>query len=167
MLTPIKGYKKMFSRFGKSALAILPTAPNMELSDVLPVDAETRLQFRSSVKHYLDTRDERTSDEIYALLQYWRRSASAYPAAFKGNVRLMNVASHAVDLSTLSRIGLDAMEALKTGKPMADADARAAQAEIDKARKNVAGDVELAIIPEIESLVKQKLVPEPKQFSPF
>jgi hexosaminidase len=167
VLTPLRGVKKLMGKMTQSAVHSLPSSPNQQVSDILPVESETRYRFRKDVANYLTTRDPATEARIRRQLSDWTAAARSYGTLGTGNARLAEVASHASDLEQLGTLGLAALDRLKAGTPYRAEDAKADQALIDKARKNLSGEVELSVIPEIESLLKQQLVPEPKTISMF
>ena len=167
LLTPVKGYKKLFSRFSKSAVHMMPTSPIKQISDVIPVESETRYEFRMNVKDYLETKNPLSEQRIRTQLARWQEVSELYTSVSQGNARLSEVNSHAEDLNVLSTMGLSILENIKSGTPYREEDLKKVQDAIDKAKKNTSGDVELAMIPEIESLLKKKLIPEPKQFGLF
>ena len=167
VLTPLRGVKKLIAKMTKSSVYSLPSSPNQQVSDILPVESEARYRFRKDVEVYLTTKDPAAEARMRQQLVSWRSASAAYGSAIAGNARLAEVASHATDLGQLSTIGLDALDRLKAGSPYRADDLKTEQALLDKARKNTAGEVELSVIPEIESLLKQKLIPEPKTISMF
>jgi hexosaminidase len=166
LLTPLKGYKNLFSRFNQPARLANNRSPMAGIGDIIPVDSETRRIFRKQVAAYLQTRDPRKAQEIRAQLRAWE--ANQQVLANNPSLALASapLAKHAEHLSKLSAAGLTAMDWLEKGSPMPAEALNALQALFTEARKPY-GDTELDIVGEIESLCRQKLLPEPAQYPIF
>ena len=77
--------------------------------------------------------------------------------------RLKEIEVHAENLSGISKIGLEAMDFMrKKEKPSSHWFAE--KLSVLKEARKPANELELCIIPEIESLIKQKMVPESKNY---
>jgi hexosaminidase len=166
VLTPLKGYKNLFSRFSQPARLANNRAPLVSLCDIIPVDSEIKRRFRNNVAAYLSSRDPAKAAEIRIQLRTWesnharlRQDASLRHAASP-------IAKHSENLSKLSAAGLRAMDLLEKGSTMPEEEMKSLQLLFTEARKQSA-ETELDIVGEIESLVKQKLLPEPAQYPLF
>lgn len=166
VLTPLKGYKNLFSRFSQPARLANNRAPLISLGDIIPVDSETKRKFRNSVAAYLQTRDPAKAAQIRAQLRAWEVNHArllADPSLLRAAASTIK---HSENLSKLATAGLRAMDHLEKGIAIPDEEMKSLQALFTEARKPY-GETELDIVGEIESLVKQKLVPEPAQYPLF
>ncbi|MES2061376.1 MAG: beta-N-acetylhexosaminidase [Bacteroidota bacterium] len=166
VLTPIKGYKKMFAKIMLPKSSSYQTAPLNAVSDIILVDSETKRAFRSAVKQYLQTPDTDTENYISAMLDIWKNN-NAKIVQLKSTGHLDNtVYQHSKNLADAADIGLQALKKLKN-KETPPADWINEKLTYLKELNKVFGETEIAVLPEIEALVAQKLQPEPKEFPMF
>lgn len=164
VLTPLKGYKNLFSRISEPSRLANNRMALASLADILPVDSETKRRFRTRVARYLRSRTPEDASAIRAQLAAWastHKAISADPALARA---LGPVMDHAENLSALAGIGQQAMDWIDKGQAIPEADQKAMLSRISSARKPQA-ETELDITLEIESLVRQQLLPEPAQYS--
>jgi hexosaminidase len=166
VLTPLKGYKNLFSRFSQPARLANNRAPLISLGDIIPVDSETKRKFRNSVAAYLQTRDPAKAAQIRTQLRTWEVNHTRLMADPSLLRAAASAIKHSENLSKLATAGLRAMDQLEKGSIMPEEEMKSLQLLFTEARKPSA-ETELDIVGEIESLVKQKLVPEPAQYPLF
>jgi hexosaminidase len=166
VLTPVKGYKKLFARFYASRGMLNQQAPLMEVSDVIFIDSEVRWKFRSAVRSYLQNKDSVSEAVIRGYLLQWQKNESAISELFQGSDQLKRIQEHSKNLTEISSLGLEALERIKRGTPASGEWVKESTLVLKNADKAV-GETEIAIIAEIEALVTQKLAPLPLSFSPF
>jgi hypothetical protein len=136
------------------------------LADILPVDSETKRIFRGHIARYLRSRTPEDAAAIRAQLSAWastHKSLSSDPALAHS---LGPVMAHAENLSALALIGQQAMDWMEKGQAIPEAEQKTMLARISASRKPQA-ETELDILLEIESLVRQRLLPEPAQYPLF
>jgi hexosaminidase len=166
VLTPIKGYKNLFSRINEPARLVNNKMALAALADILPVDSETKRVFRSQVARYLRSRAPEDAAAIRAQLAQWastHKALSADPALAHS---LGPVMTHAENLTALALIGQQAIDWIEKGQAIPDTEQKAMLARISASRKPQA-ETELDITLEIESLVKQQLLAEPASYNVF
>lgn len=166
VLTPVKGYKKMFAKMGTPPGMNFQTAPLVAISDIVPVDSEVKRRFRNAVANYLNTKDQASARLIVSYLGDWKSNDTLLQDYFTQSPILQAIAPHSHNLQNAATIGLEAMDSISAGPRPDPAWLQAklaALAEINKAY----GETELAILPEIEALVTRRLAPEPTTYPLF
>lgn len=166
VLEPIKGYKKLFSMMFKPGKIMNQTAPLRDVSDFIPVDAETKWKFRMAVQSYLQQKDRTSEKLINEYLQHWKNNDDALTGIWRNSAALSEVREHSKQLSLLAGIGIKAMQQITSGS-IASKEWIDSSMSIIKAASAVHGETTLSIIPEIESLVKQEMVPLPSSYPVF
>jgi hexosaminidase len=164
VLTPVKGYKNLFSRSSEPARLVNNRLALASLADILPVDSETKRVFRRHIARYLRSRTPEDAAAIRAQLAVWATTQQALAADPALVHTLGPVMTHAENLSALARIGQQAMDWIDKGQVMPEADQKAMLSRISAARSPKA-ETELDITLEIESLVRQRLLAEPANYS--
>lgn len=164
VLEPIKGYKKLFARMARPAGTTNQTAPLTEVSDIIPVDSETKWKFRNAVTSYLQQKDEASEKIINTYLLHWKNNDNVLANVWNNTNALKNVKEHSKQLTIIADIGIEAMRQIKTGISPTDEWMNKSMDAIKLARQ-VQGETVLAIADEIESIVKGKLVSLPATFS--
>jgi hexosaminidase len=166
VLTPVKGYKKLFANLMKPEAMSYQTAPLIQISDIVPVDSKVKWEFRGAVDSYLRNKDSVSEHIIRTYLIKWLNNHDALNDLFANSAILKNVESHSKDLSMIAAIGLDALGKLKQEKGI-DADNLNKTMDILKTAARAEGETELCIIPEIEALVNQKMSQLPDTYPVF
>jgi len=165
VLTPVKGYKKMFAQLMMPASMSYQAAPLIQVSDIVFVDSKVKWQFRAAVRSYLDHRDIASENILRNYLTQWQKNNDQLKNLFVTSPQLKRVKEHSINLSTLAAIGLEALDKLKAGT--ADTNWMNERLTILKNSSQAYGETELCIIPEIEALVKQQLTPLPNTYPIF
>jgi hexosaminidase len=166
VLTPIKGYKKLFAKMGKPVSLTYQTAPLTDVSDIVFVDSEVKRQFRAAVKSYSKNPNDTDAGLITAQLEKWKAHRTALEPLINKGLTGSGINENSKYLYTAAVIGLEAFKMLKNKeKPSADWVKQRTDAlnEI----KKVYGEVELCIVPEIKALVDQQLAAEPANYPIF
>jgi hypothetical protein len=134
------------------------------LADILPVDSKTKRVFRRHIARYLRSRTPEDAAAIRAQLAVWTTTQQALAADPALVHTLGPVMTHAENLSALARIGQQAMDWIEKGQGIPEADQKAMLSRISAARSPKA-ETELDITLEIESLIRQRLLAEPANYS--
>ena len=166
VLSPVKGYKKLFARMTKPASASYQTAPLTAVSDIIFVDSEEKRHFRKLVGDYLQHKDDSTAQAIHTCLTLWKNHRAALEPLLLHMPNSTDIDVHSKNLATAATIGLEAMDKIATGKVPADDWIKQKVDELAQTKK-VYGEMDIAVIPEIEALVKGKLDAEPKDYPVF
>lgn len=166
VLSPVKGYKKVFARMAQPASTTNQTAPIMEVSDIIPVDPETKWAFRAAVRSYLASKEETSARTIDRHLLRWKQNDQALAGVWERSAALEQVREHSRQLALLADIGLQAMADIKAGTAPDEKWTTASLTALDAARQ-VQGETELAIVDEIASLVKRAMVPLPTSYAVY
>ncbi len=166
VLTPVKGYKKLFARYFGSPTTAFQTAPLMEVSDVIFVDSEVKWRFRAAVESYLRQKDVPSGKIINYYLTLWQNNDQQLEHLFSGSGSLEKVRVHSRNLSLVAALGKSAFEKIKTGTTPSAEWITECMAVIKNAKQPY-GETELDIIPEVEALIRQQMVPLPEGYSLF
>jgi len=165
ILTPVKGYKKMFAQLMMPASMSYQTAPLIQVSDVVFVDSKTKWQFRAAVKLYLAQKDIASEKILREYLTRWEKNNDQLRDLLIASAQLSRVEEHSRNLSAVATIGLEALDRLKAGTT--DGDWINEKSAMLKTANQVYGETELSIIPEIEALIKQQMIPLPSSYPIF
>jgi hexosaminidase len=166
VLTPVKGYRKMFAGIMKGPSASYQTTPLTSVSDIVFVDSETKRKFRMLVKSYLGMHDAPTENQIRNYLVAWQNNDTCLQPLFAGNKLLMEVQDHSKNLSLAAAIGPEALEHADKGGSSDPVWIRQ-QTDALNLYAKAHGETEIAVIPEIAALVNGSLAPEPASYSVF
>ena len=166
VLSPIKGYKKMFAGMTKPASASFQTTPLTAISDIIFVDSEVKRRFRKLVADYLQTKDAATEQAIRNQLLAWKNHRTALEPLLQNIPNSADINAFSKNLVIAANIGLEALDNLKAGKT-ASADWTKQKMDELSITKTVYGEADLDIIGEIEGLVNGKLAAEPADYPLF
>ncbi|HEY8929894.1 MAG TPA: beta-N-acetylhexosaminidase [Mucilaginibacter sp.] len=166
VLSPVKGYRKLMARMTKPASASYQTAPITTLSDIIFVDSEVKRHFRTLVDQYLKTKDAATGQAIRTQLTIWKDNRIALEPLLKQMPNSADIDAHSKNLVIAASIGLAALDNLIAGKA-APADWLKQKSGELSVCKAVHGEMEIAVIREIEGLLKGQLAPEPTDYPIF
>ena len=163
VLTPVRGYKRLFATMSKSAETTSLTAPLNQVVDILFVNSQKKREFRDNVNKYLQ-KDSIAEAAVRRQLREWVTAEQQWNS-YKGIKTLMEVFVHAQNLSQLSVAALEAMD-LRMKGPVGE-DWLSAKKELIKKASSPAGDTELAVLQELEALITGILKSEPSQYPLF
>ncbi len=163
VLAPVRGYKNLFGRLSNPTRLANNSTPLVDVGDIISTDSEIKRSFRKYVAGYLGKKD--TDSEVYLRkqLQVWATNHDQLVEAGMSQSRYANLAPHSANLQKLAAAGLRAIEKIKAGLSFTPEELAEYQKLIAEAKKPQ-GDTVLDVVLEIESLIIQKLVPEPKEF---
>ena len=166
ILTPIKGYKKLFARMMVSPRLFYQSAAQTEISDIIPVDSEIRWKFRNAVNSYLKDKNADSEKLIRQWLNSWKANNEQLEIYLGSIDQLKKIQAHSKNLSIIAAVGLEAIDKIKSGNGPSVDWVSDAQAKL-KTAAQAYGETELAIVAEIEALVKQQLAPLPATYPVF
>jgi len=166
VLSPVKGYKKLFSRFTAPEGMLLQTAPLNEVSDVVLVDNPARWKFHHAVLECLNKKDSASFTVVAAYLEKWNRCAAELEGPVATQAQLVKVNTHLQNLKKASEIGLEALSKIKTGQSPSAEWIQEKTSIVASANKPQA-ETEISILGDILSLVKQQAVPLPATYPVF
>jgi len=165
VLTPVKGYKKLFAQLMMPESMSYQTAPLVQVSDIVFVDSKVKWKFRAAVKSYLEHKDIASENILRNYLNLWQKNNDQLKDLFVTSPQLKRVEEHSKNLSVIATIGLEAIDKLKSGT--ADSNWINEKLSVLKNTNQVYGETELSVIPEIETLVRQQMTPLPAAYSIF
>jgi len=165
VLTPVKGYKKMFAQLMMPESMTYQAAPLIQVSDIVFVDSKVKWAFRAAVKAYLQNKDVASENTLRNYLTLWQKNNEQLKDLFVTSLQLKRVEEHSKNLSAVATSGLEALDKLKAGT--IDTNWINEKLGILKKVNQVYGETELCIIPEIESLVRQQMSPLPVTYPIF
>lgn len=166
VLVPVKGYKKLMAVMFKPSQASYQTTPLTSVSDIVFADSETKRKFRALVKLYLEKHDKNAEDGIKAYLVAWQQNDTYMKPLFAGNNRLKEIEEHSKNLSAAAAIGLAVLDRMDKGIAN-DAAWVKQQSDALGIYEKAHNETEIAVIPEMEALVLQHMVPEPASYPSF
>ncbi|MFC0182697.1 hexosaminidase [Pseudarcicella hirudinis] len=166
VLTPIKGYKKLFAKMTAPLSHTYQTAPLTRVSDIVFVDSEIKRSFRRTIGNYLNHKEANALQILQEQLAQWKENYPHLEALINRHAMGNEVAVHAKNLYEAAQIGLEILAKLKTNETLSPEWIKQKQEALNSLKK-ADGEVELAIIPEIEALLNQKLAPEPLDYPLF
>jgi hexosaminidase len=166
VLTPVKGYKRLFGFLTLPEAAAYPNAPLVRAADIAMVDPEVKWEFRKNVTDFLLTRSPPSERAIRDQLTIWSVNHDQLSALFKSSPLAKEVETHSKNLSALSLASLEAMDQIKAGKKPGARWISDKQSLLNSA-KGSSGEVELSVLPELTSLIAEEPVPLPASFPMF
>jgi hexosaminidase len=165
VLTPVKGYKKMFAQLMMPVSVSYQAAPLIGVSDIVFVDSKVKWQFRTALKSYLERKDIASENILRDYLMQWQKNNDQLKDLLVVSPLLKRVGEHSKNLSVIATIGLEALDRLKAGT--SDTNWINEKLAILKTANQAYGETELCIVPEIEALVKQQMIPLPATYPIF
>ncbi len=165
VLAPVRVMKNLFGRLGNPTQLSNNSSPLVEGGDLIFPDSEVKRTFRKNVAKYLDKKDSETEVLIKKQLELWIANHNALMNAGMMHSGYANLEAHSKNLQKLSEAGLKALEKINAGQTFTTEEMTGIQQILKEARVPH-GNAELDVVLEIESLIKQTLLPEPKMY-PF
>jgi len=166
ILVPVRGIKNLLGRLSNPTRVGNSSSPLSEAGDIVAPDSEVKRIFRKNVARFLEKKDEDAEYFIRLQLQSWAANHSVLVNAGMNKSRYANLSVHSANLQKLSETGLIALDKILAGQVFTAEEMTEIQKLITDARKPQ-GDTELDVVLEIESLIRQKMVPEPKEYPLF
>jgi len=165
VLAPVRVMKNLFGRLGNPTQLSNNSSPFVEGGDIIFPDSEVKRTFRKNIAKYLDKKDPETEFLLKQQLELWIANHNVLIKAGMMQSGYANLEAHSANLQKISVTGLKALEKIKTGQVFSADEMTEIQKELKDARMPH-GNAELDVVLEIESLIKQTLLPEPKMY-PF
>jgi hexosaminidase len=166
VLTPVKGYKRMFALMSMPPSFSYQSAPFIRAADIAWVDPEVKWKFRKNVTEFLQTKSTASEMAIRYQLMLWSKNYDQLKPLFESAPVAKEIVQHSKNLSALSSVCLQAMDFLKTGKQSGEQWLKDQQILLESAKGNY-GEVELSVIPEMTALISQQLSPLPMSYPLF
>lgn len=156
LCVPIRGYRRLMSAmFTPQPVKKNLASPMFKIADVVHCDSKQRLAFRRLVAAYLKNKDESNRIQIRRQLERWVNNSIDFNSASTTSAYLRSINKLSDNLSAAAEIGLAALN--NQGKPEDQLKTlKQLEAPID--------EVTLAIFPEIEALISDKLANEPSSY---
>ena len=166
VLTPVKGYKRMFAFIGLPESYTYPNAPLIRAADITMIDPRNKWAFRQEVIEYLHSKNPDAEKAIRDQLIIWSVNYKQLKPLFASSALADEIEPHSKWLSELSTICLEAMDMIQAGKQPGTEWLADKQAVL-KAAAGTQGDVELSVLPELTALITQQLTPLPDSYPLF
>jgi hexosaminidase len=166
VLTSVKGYRRSMAYGFKRATGVPLPSGFHRVADVILVDSATKYQFRDALASYLKTRDHAQEAVLRSWLVRWSKNDALLGPYFSQSADLAEVAENSQKLTALANAGLQALDQFDRGSRLTH-DQLAADDALIKSTQAGAGETEIAVLPEIEALIHQNLVPEPTSYPLF
>jgi hexosaminidase len=169
VLTPVKGLTRLLGLLMLPPRRYSLTAPLERVVDAAQIDSRARFEFRTAVAAYLAARTKESEAAVRLRLLDWAGNHARLETIIAaGSAPLREVELHSRNLSAAARLGLAALEARRTANgtssaPLAGAGAQRMLAEL-KSMRGSAGEVEIAVLDEIEALITGTLKPLPVEY---
>jgi hexosaminidase len=163
VLTPVKGYKRIFALMSMPPSASYQSAPFVRAADITWVDPEEKWKFRKNVTEFLQTKSTASEMAVRDQLILWSKNYDQLKPLFESTPLAKEIVEHSKNLSALSVVCLQAMDILKTGKPPGEQWLKDKQVLLESAKGNY-GEVELSVLPEMTALISQHFAPLPMSY---
>ena len=135
-------------------------SPLNEVADFVFVDSEVKWKFREAVYSYLKNKDNVSEKIINNYLTLWQSNDSNFQNVAITSKQLERIKEHSKNLSIVASIGTAALSKIKAGDAPSDEWINKCMEQLLNINQAY-GETELAIISEIEALIKQKIIPLP------
>jgi hexosaminidase len=166
VLTPVKGYKRLFGFLALPESYGYPNAPLVRAADITMVDPIEKWSFRNQVTEYLHSKNPTAEKTIRDQLTIWSMNSNQLKPLFTASALADEIEPHSRYLSELSLACLEALDILQGGK-QPDADWVAAKQALLLAAAGTQGDVQLSVLPELTALITQQWTALPESFPLF
>jgi hexosaminidase len=166
VLVPIRGYKMLFGKIANPVQLTNSLSPLNGVADVITTDPEVKRAFRKDVSLFLSSREKAAEQRIWERLKLWQGLHGRLTSACKTGCGYSGVMPHARQLGSLAEAGLEAMERISKGRSFTEDELKGLQSLLTESRKP-REMTELDVVGEIESLIRQRLLPEPRQYPLF
>jgi hexosaminidase len=145
---PIKVYSRHFQ--GKTFTSY---SPYTRAVDAARPDAKVAREFRNLVDEYLVKKTKENAEKIKLWFWHWKQNHEDLMETIKGSPILKEIEPASENLATVSKIGLEAMDYIESGKTASTLWVSDKMAVLEAVKKPVA-ELELMIIPAVEKLVQ-------------
>ena len=166
VLTPVKGYKRLFGLMSLPVSAVYQSAPLVRAADIAWVDPEVKWVFRKNVAAYIQTKSVQSEKAVRAELINWKENYNQLNSLFSSSTLAKEIELHSKNLSVLSSLCLQVMDLRANGKHPTEQWMKDVQVQLESA-KGTYGEVELAVLPELTALITGQLTPLPVGYGLF
>jgi hexosaminidase len=166
VLTPVKGYKRLFGFMALPGSYSSPDAPLIRAADIAMVDPAEKWAFRNRVTEYLHSKNSLTEKAIREQLKIWSENHNQLKPLFTASALAEEIEPHSKYLSELSLACLEVLDMNQAGK-QPGADWLADKQALLQAAAGTQGDVELSVLPELTALITQQWTALPESFPLF
>ncbi len=166
VLTPVKGYKRMFAFISMPESFAYPNAPLVRAADIAMIDPRDKWMFRNSVIEYLHSKNPEAEKTIRDQLIIWSVNYKQLKPLFASSTLADEIEPHSKWLSELSLACLEALDMIQAGKQPGTEWLTNKQTLL-KSAAGTQGDVELSILPELTALITQQLTSLPESYPLF
>jgi hexosaminidase len=163
VLTPVKGFRRIFSYFSLPESYTSPGSPLVRAADIAQVDSRTKWLFRKNVEKYLETKSNESEAALRNQLLIWAVNYDLLKPLFQSSPIAKEVEQHAAHLSAMAKAAIEAIDWIKTGQ-QPPSEWLAEHKELFSASSKVYGETELAVYQEIMDLINQRLTPLPVSY---
>ena len=138
----------------------------MRAADIAQSDPGMKWEFRKNVEHFLRTKDSASEAAVRDQLQIWSVNYEQLSTQFQRTPGTREIEKQSEHLSALSAAALQAILWIRNGqKPSASW--MSDHKELFSAASGIYGETELAVYPELMSLIEQRMIPLPAAYPLF
>lgn len=166
VLTPVKGYKRIFAFIGLPESYAYPNAPLIRAADITMIDPWNKWAFRHAVIEYLHSKNPDAEKAIRDQLTIWSANYNQLKPLFASSKLADEIEPHSKSLSELSVVCLEALDMIRAGK-QPGTDWISDKQVMLKAAAGSQGEVELSVLPELTAIISQQLSPLPESYPLF
>jgi len=166
VLTPVKGYKRLFGFMALPESYSSPDAPLIRAADIAMIDPADKWAFRNRVTEYLHSKNSLAEKTIREQLKIWSENHNQLKPLFTASALADEIEPHSRYLSELSQACLEVLDMTQAGK-QPSADWLADKQALLQAAAGTQGDVELSVLPELTALITQQWSALPESFPLF
>jgi hypothetical protein len=109
ILTSLLQEERFFARMELYDPQLYTYTPLTRMVDAVSPESYTAYLFDKKVDHWLTTREPGLEDELTGLLEAWSENHEKLAPAFENSVSLSDIEPHSIHLSSLSKLGLEAI----------------------------------------------------------
>jgi len=147
VVEPVKIYNRHFQ-----GIKYATFSPYTRVVDAARPESMTARRFRKLTDEFIDSKKNENISEMTAMLQSWEANHDELERTIRVSPVLKEIETMSRDLSSISKVGIEAIEYVNKGKNATKEWIAESKATLDQA-KNPRGQVELAILPSIEKLI--------------
>jgi hexosaminidase len=166
ILTPLKGYKRLFALMALPEAVSYPNAPLVRAADIAMVDPRVKWEFRKNVVEYLHSKSARSEQVIREMLIVWSANYNQLQSLFKSSALAREIEEHSKNLSALSNACLESLDLVKAGNQPTP-QWLAEKEPLLQLAKGTYGDVELSVLPEMTALITGQWTDLPESYPLF
>ncbi len=155
VLTPVKGYKRLFGFISLPVSATYQSAPLIRAADIAWVGSAGEMDIQKNLIEYLQIKSNSSEIAIRKQLKEWTSSYDQLKPLFESSTLAKEITQHSINLSALSSACLQAMDLYKSDSKPTDQWLKDQQALLESAKGSY-GEVELSVLPELTALISRQ-----------